>query len=172
MPAHSPARLSGRRGLLGVTGGGAPYKAAELVRRLKESGAEVQVLMTRGARKFVAPRTFQALSGRPVRTDLWDEAAELAMGHIELARWADAIVVAPATANFLAHLAQGRADDLLTTVCLASPRAVMVAPAMNQQMWAQAATQDNLNLLRKRGVTLLGVGEGNQACGDVGPGRM
>ena len=165
-------RLSGRRILLGVTGGIAAYKAADLVRRLKEVGAEVQVVMTQGAQQFVTPRTFAALSGRPVREDLWDAAAEAAMGHIELARWADAIIVAPASADFLARLTQGRADDLLTTLCLASKSPLFVAPAMNQQMWASKATQSNLKTLRKRKVNLLGVGVGGQACGDVGPGRM
>ena len=164
--------LSGRRILLGVTGGIAAYKAADLVRRLKEVGAEVQVVMTQGAQQFVTPRTFAALSGRPVREDLWDAAAEAAMGHIELARWADAIIVAPASADFLARLTQGRADDLLTTLCLASKSPLFVAPAMNQQMWASKATQSNLKTLRKRKVNLLGVGVGGQACGDVGPGRM
>jgi phosphopantothenoylcysteine decarboxylase / phosphopantothenate---cysteine ligase len=164
--------LAGRRLLLGVTGGIAAYKAAELTRRLKELGAEVQVVMTGGAQQFVTKQTFQALSGKPVRDDLWDEAAEAAMGHIELARWADAVVVAPASADFIARLAQGRADDLLTTLCLASSRPLFVAPAMNQQMWANKATQQNLALLKKRGVNLLGPGEGDQACGDVGPGRL
>lgn len=170
-PTPNP-RLTGRRILLGVTGGIAAYKAAELTRRLKESGAEVQVVMTQGARKFVATRTFQALSGRPVRTSLWDEAAEAAMGHIELARWADLVVVAPASADFIARLAQGRADDLLSTLCLASDRPLFVAPAMNRQMWGNPATQDNLAQLKKRGIRLLGPGSGDQACGEVGPGRM
>ena len=170
LPPNS--RLAGRRLLLGVTGGIAAYKAAELTRRLKEYGAEVQVVMTEGAKHFVTPRTFQALSSRPVRDDLWDAAAEAAMGHIELARWADAVVVAPASADFIARLTQGRADDLLTTLCLASDRPLFVAPAMNQQMWANKATQENLALLRKRGVRLLGPAAGDQACGEVGPGRL
>lgn len=170
--ARQGQRLAGRRLLLGVTGGIAAYKSAELVRRLKEEGADVQVVMTAGAQQFVTPRTFAALSGRPVREDLWDAAAEAAMGHIELARWADAIVVAPASADFIARLTQGRADDLLTTLCLASKSPLFLAPAMNQQMWAGKATQANLKTLRKRGVNLLGVGVGGQACGDVGPGRM
>ena len=165
-------RLAGRRVLLGVTGGIAAYKAAELTRRLKELGADVQVVMTGGAQQFVTKQTFQALSGKPVRDDLWDEAAEAAMGHIELARWADAVLVAPASADFIARLAQGRADDLLTTLCLASSRPLFVAPAMNQQMWGNKATQENLALLKKRGVHVLGPGEGDQACGDVGPGRL
>lgn len=167
-----PRALAGRRILLGVTGGIAAYKAAELTRRLKEAGAEIQVVMTGGAQQFVTKQTFQALSGKPVRDDLWDEAAEAAMGHIELARWADAVLVAPASADFIARLAQGRADDLLTTVCLASSRPLFVAPAMNQQMWANKATQDNLARLDKRGVKLLAPGFGTQACGDVGPGRL
>ncbi|MCI0749043.1 MAG: bifunctional phosphopantothenoylcysteine decarboxylase/phosphopantothenate--cysteine ligase CoaBC [Nevskiales bacterium] len=167
-----PLRLAGRRIVLGVTGGIAAYKAAELARRLKEMGAEIQVVMTEGAQQFVAPRTFQALSGRSVRTTLWDEAAEAAMGHIELARWADAVVVAPASADFLARLVQGRADDLLTTLCLASAGPVFVAPAMNQKMWAHKATRENLAVLKKRGVRQLGPGSGDQACGEVGPGRM
>lgn len=170
--SRSGASLAGRRILLGVTGGIAAYKSADLVRRLKEAGAEVQVVMTAGAQQFVTPRTFAALSGRAVREDLWDEAAELAMGHIELARWGDAILIAPASADFIARLAQGRAVDLLTTVCLASKAPVFVAPAMNQQMWANKATQDNLKRLHKRKVNLLAPGFGNQACGDVGPGRL
>jgi phosphopantothenoylcysteine decarboxylase/phosphopantothenate--cysteine ligase len=158
--------------LLGVTGGIAAYKSAEIVRRLKERGAEVQVVMTDGARQFVTPLTFQALSGRPVRTDLWDEAAEAAMGHIELARWPDRILVAPASADFLARLAQGLADDLLATLCLATDVPISVAPAMNRLMWANAATQANVATLRERGVVVLGPGEGDQACGETGPGRM
>jgi phosphopantothenoylcysteine decarboxylase/phosphopantothenate--cysteine ligase len=158
--------------LLGVTGGIAAYKSAELVRRLRERGAEVQVVMTAGARQFVTPLTFQALSGRPVRTDLWDEAAEAAMGHIELARWADRVLIAPASADFLARLAHGLAGDLLTTLCLATDAPLSVAPAMNRLMWANAATQANVALLRSRGVAVLGPAEGDQACGETGPGRM
>ena len=160
------------RVLLGVTGGIAAYKSAEIVRRLRERGAEVQVVMTAGARQFVTPLTFQALSGRPVRSDLWDEAAEAAMGHIELARWADRILVAPATADFIARVAHGLADDLLTTLCLATDSPLSVAPAMNRLMWANAATQANVELLRSRGVAILGPGIGDQACGETGPGRM
>jgi len=160
------------RVLLGVTGGIAAYKAAELVRRLRGRGAEVQVVMTSGARQFVTPLTFQALSGRPVRTDLWDAAAEAAMGHIELARWAEQVLVAPASADFLARLAQGRADDLLATLCLATDAPLAVAPAMNRLMWANAATQANVATLRARGIAILGPGEGDQACGETGPGRM
>jgi phosphopantothenoylcysteine decarboxylase / phosphopantothenate---cysteine ligase len=165
-------RSSPRRILLGVTGGIAAYKAAELVRRLKERGAEVQVVMTDAARRFVTPLTFQALSGRPVRTTLWDEAAEAAMGHIELARWAELVLVAPASADFIARLAGGRADDLLTTLCLATAAPVWVAPAMNRLMWANPATQENAATLGARNVRLLGPASGEQACGESGPGRM
>lgn len=164
--------LSGRRVLLGVTGGIAAYKAAELVRRLGDAGAQVRVAMTDNATRFVTPLTFQALSGNPVRVTLWDAAAEAAMGHIELARWADDILVAPASADFLARLAHGFADDLVTTLCLASAAPVYVAPAMNQQMWASPATQDNLARLRARGVGVFGPAAGSQACGDVGAGRL
>jgi len=158
--------------LLGVTGGIAAYKSAELVRRLREQGAEVQVVMTEGARQFVGPLTFQALSGRPVRSDLWDATAEAAMGHIELARWAERIVIAPASADFLARLAHGHANDLLSTLCLATDAPIAVAPAMNRLMWANAATQANVATLRARGVTILGPAEGEQACGETGAGRM
>ena len=166
------AALAGERVLLGVSGGIAAYKAADLVRRLRDAGAEVQVVMTAGARRFVTPLTFQALSGRPVRTTLWDEASEAAMGHIELARWATRILVAPASANLIARLAQGRADDLLTTLCLASEAPVALAPAMNRVMWANAATQANVQALRAGGAAILGPGSGDQACGEVGAGRM
>ena len=158
--------------LLGVTGGIAAYKSAEIVRRLKERGAEVQVVMTGAARQFVTPLTFQALSGRPVRTDLWDESAEAAMGHIELARWADRILIAPASADFLARLAHGLASDLLTTLCLATDVPITVAPAMNRLMWANAATRANMALLAARGIEVIGPAEGDQACGETGPGRM
>jgi len=164
--------MNGKRIVLGVTGGIAAYKSPDLVRRLVDQGAEVQVVMTAGARQFVTPMTFQAVSGRPVRSDLWDPAAEAAMGHIELARWADLILIAPATADFMAHLAHGLADDLLTTVCLASSAPVAVAPAMNRQMWANEATQANVALLRSRGVHVLGPDSGSQACGETGEGRM
>jgi len=167
-----PARLSGRRILLGVTGGIAAYKAADLVRRLKEIGADVQVVMTDSAREFVTPLTFQAVSGREVRSGLFDTAAEAAMGHIELARWADLILIAPASANFLSKLAHGNADDLLSTLCLASDRPLAVAPSMNRLMWGHAATQANLATLRLRGVQILGPGSGSQACGETGDGRM
>lgn len=161
-----------RKIILGVTGGIAAYKSPDLVRRLIERGADVQVVMSRGAQQFVTPLTFQAVSGKPVRTDLWDDAAEAAMGHIELARWADEIVVAPATAEFLARLAHGFADDLLTTLCLATTAQITLAPAMNRQMWANPATQANVRTLRERGVRLLGPDAGEQACGEVGVGRM
>lgn len=161
-----------RRIVLGVTGGIAAYKSADLVRRLREQGAEVQVVMTSGATRFVTPLTFQALSGRPVRTELWDDAAEAAMGHIELARWAELVLVAPASADFLARLAGGRADDLLATTCLATAAPVWVAPAMNRQMWAHAATRANVETLAARKVRVLGPADGSQACGETGPGRM
>jgi phosphopantothenoylcysteine decarboxylase / phosphopantothenate---cysteine ligase len=161
-----------RKILLGVTGGIAAYKSPDLVRRLMDHGAQVQVVMSRGAQQFVTALTFQAVSGRAVRTDLWDEAAEAAMGHIELARWADEIVVAPATAEFIARLAHGFADDLLATVCLATTARITLAPAMNRQMWANAATQANVQILKERGVRMLGPASGEQACGEVGVGRM
>ncbi|MEP7096444.1 MAG: bifunctional phosphopantothenoylcysteine decarboxylase/phosphopantothenate--cysteine ligase CoaBC [Dokdonella sp.] len=164
--------LTGAHVLLGVSGGIAAYKAAELVRRLGDAGAEVRVVLTANAARFVTALTFQALSGNPVRTGLWDESAEAAMGHIELARWADEIVIAPASADCLARLAHGHADDLLTTLCLASAAPLSVAPAMNQQMWAHAATQANLGQLRARGVRMFGPGSGSQACGDFGAGRL
>lgn len=158
--------------LVGVTGGIAAYKAAELVRRLVDRGATVQVVMTAGAKEFVTPLTMQAVSGRPVRDDLWDLDAEAAMGHIELARWADRVIIAPASADFLAKLTHGRAEDLLTTLCLATEAPLAVAPAMNRVMWEDAATQANVATLRERGVVVLGPGDGSQACGEVGPGRM
>jgi phosphopantothenoylcysteine decarboxylase / phosphopantothenate---cysteine ligase len=161
-----------RKILLGVTGGIAAYKSPDLVRRLIDRGADVQVVMSHGAQQFVTPLTFQAVSGNPVRTDLWDEAAEAAMGHIELARWADEILIAPATADFIARLAHGFADDLLTTVALATHAPIAVAPAMNRLMWANAATQANIKLLKERGVRILGPASGEQACGEVGLGRM
>lgn len=164
--------LAGTRILLGVTGGIAAYKAAELTRRLVQAGAEVQVVLTDNAARFVSAQTFQALSGRAARSSLWDEGAEAAMGHIELARWADRILVAPASADCIARLAGGRADDLLTTLCLASTAPLAVAPAMNQQMWANAATQANLAVLRSRGIAIFGPASGEQACGDVGSGRL
>jgi phosphopantothenoylcysteine decarboxylase / phosphopantothenate---cysteine ligase len=164
--------MQGKHVLLGVTGGIAAYKSPDLVRRLRERGAEVQVVMTAGAREFVTPITFQAVSGRPVRSELWDAQAEAAMGHIELARWADAVLIAPASADFLARLATGQADDLLATLCLATDAPVLVAPAMNHLMWANAATRANVALLSERGIQILGPGEGDQACGEAGAGRM
>jgi len=164
--------LAGKQVLLGVSGGIAAYKAPDLVRRLRDQGAEVRVVMTPAAARFVTPLTFQAVSGHPVRDSLWDDAAEAAMGHIELARWADLVLVAPATADVLARLAAGMADDLLTTLCLATAAPLCVAPAMNRLMWASAATQDNMARLQGRGVCVLGPAEGPQACGETGAGRM
>ncbi|KAB7627374.1 bifunctional phosphopantothenoylcysteine decarboxylase/phosphopantothenate--cysteine ligase CoaBC [Alkalilimnicola sp. S0819] len=164
--------LAERHILLGVTGGIAAYKAADLVRKLREAGARVRVAMTAGAAEFVTPLTFQALSGEPVHQNLLDPDAEAAMGHIELARWADALLIAPASADFMARLAHGHASDLLSTVCLATDAPLFLAPAMNRLMWANAATQANARLLAERGVRLLGPGAGQQACGEVGDGRM
>ncbi|MDH5424826.1 MAG: bifunctional phosphopantothenoylcysteine decarboxylase/phosphopantothenate--cysteine ligase CoaBC [Gammaproteobacteria bacterium] len=158
--------------LLGVTGGIAAYKSVTLVRRLKDQGANVQVIMTESAQEFVTALTFQAISGNPVHTSLLDPQAEAAMGHIELARWADAIVIAPATANSMARLAGGEAGDLLTAVCLASKAPVALAPAMNQAMWSNQATQKNLQILKSRNIEIFGPAAGQQACGDVGEGRM
>lgn len=160
------------RVLLGVTGGIAAYKSPDLVRRLIERGAEVQVVMTAAAQKFITPTTFQAVSGRPVRSDLWDSAAEAAMGHIELARWAQLVLIAPASADFIARLAGGRADDLLATLCLATEAPIMIAPAMNRLMWSNKATQANVATVLARGVRVLGPGSGGQACGEIGEGRM
>ena len=165
-------RLYRKRIVLGVGGGIAAYKSAELVRRLRDQGAEVRVVMTRGGREFITPLTLQALSGHPVHLDLLDPAAEAAMGHIELAKWADLVLIAPATADLMARLAQGVADDLLTTLVLATDAQVALAPAMNQAMWRDAATQANLELLQSRGMRLFGPASGSQACGDVGLGRM
>jgi phosphopantothenoylcysteine decarboxylase / phosphopantothenate---cysteine ligase len=158
--------------LLGVTGGIAAYKSPDLVRRLIERGAEVQVVMTASAQRFVSAMSFQAVSGRPTRNDLWDGTAEAAMGHIELARWAQLVLIAPASADFIARLAGGRADDLLSTLCVATEAPIMIAPAMNRVMWANKATQANVELLISRGVRILGPAAGNQACGEVGAGRM
>lgn len=165
--------MAAKRILLGVTGGIAAYKSAELVRLLKKSGHEVRVVMTRGAEAFVTPLTFQALSGEPVRTSLLDPEAESGMGHIELAKWADQVVIAPASADFMARLAQGMADDLLTTLCCATEAPIAVAPAMNQAMWSNGRTQRNVDLLKADPqVSLWGPDQGAQACGDLGPGRM
>lgn len=165
-------RLAQRRILVGVSGGIAAYKSCGLVRRLREAGAEVRVVMTANAAHFVGAATFQALSGQAVRSSLWDAHAEAAMGHIELARWAERVVIAPATADVIARLAHGMADDLLTTLCLATTAPLYLAPAMNRQMWAHAAMQANLAVLRERGVHVLGPAAGDQACGEVGAGRM
>ena len=165
-------RLINRNFIVGVTGSIAAYKAAELTRSLIREGANVRVIMTEGACEFITPLTLQALSGHEVHTDLLDTEAEAAMGHIELARWADALLIAPASADSIARLVQGRADDLLGACALATPAPVFVAPAMNQEMWAKQATQDNVQTLIARGVTLLGPSSGSQACGDVGAGRL
>ncbi len=167
-----PTYLQGRRVLLGITGGIAAYKAAELVRGLRKAGVEVRVVMTEAATQFVTPMTLQALSGNPVRSALFDAEHETAMGHIELARWAELVLIAPASADFLARLNAGIANDLLSTLCLATEAPIAVAPAMNQQMWQAAVTQRNIVSLRGRGVHIWGPAEGEQACGEVGPGRM
>lgn len=164
--------LSNRNIIIAVSGGIAAYKSAELVRLLRKANANVRVLMTHGACEFITPLTLQALSGNPVHTELLDEEAEAGMGHIELARWADAVLVAPATADIIARIVQGRADDLVTAVILATPAPLFVAPAMNQQMWANQATQDNISALKQRGTVVVGPEAGEQACGDVGQGRL
>lgn len=164
--------LHNKRILLGVTGGIAAYKAADLTRQLRARGAEVRVVMTDAAQAFVTPLTFQALSGNPVATHLLDPLEESAMGHIALARWAELILIAPASADFIARLRAGMADDLLATLCLAAEAPIVLAPAMNRAMWANPATQENIGLLAARGVRLLGPAEGEQACGETGPGRM
>lgn len=166
------ARLFNRNFIVGVTGSIAAYKAAELTRSLIREGANVRVIMTEGACEFITPLTLQALSGHEVHTDLLDTEAEAAMGHIELARWADALLIAPASADSIARLVQGRADDLLGACALATPAPIFVAPAMNQEMWAKQATQDNVQTLVSRGVSMLGPSSGSQACGDVGSGRL
>jgi len=165
-------RLRGRRVLLGITAGVAAYKAAELARLLVREGARVRVVMTPSAREFIGAMTLQAITGQPVRDRVFDAEHEAAMGHIELARWAEAILVAPATADFLAKLRAGTADTLLHTLCLASEAPLAVAPAMNEKMWADPATRSNMQALQERGVQVLGPAVGEQACGDVGPGRM
>src|SRR6056297_3562532 len=187
LPAKGPLRLScgmesghgafmptltGKHVLLGVTGGIAAYKSPDLVRRLRAQGAEVRVVLTPSAARFVTPLTFQAVSGHPVRDGLWDASAEASMSHIELARWADLVLVAPATAGVLARLAAGMADDLLTTLCLATGAPVALAPAMNRLMWENAATRDNVATLQSHGLRVLGPGTGDQACGETGEGRM
>jgi phosphopantothenoylcysteine decarboxylase / phosphopantothenate---cysteine ligase len=172
MSPQEMSELAGRRILLGVTGGIAAYKSAELIRGLRRAGAEVRVVMTEAAAQFITPMTLQALSGWPVRQDLFDREHEAAMGHIELARWADLVLVAPATADFLARLAAGMADDLLTALCLAAETRICVAPAMNQGMWRNPATEANVAVLKQRGIESWGPAEGDQACGETGPGRM
>ncbi|MGB2155281.1 MAG: bifunctional phosphopantothenoylcysteine decarboxylase/phosphopantothenate--cysteine ligase CoaBC, partial [Porticoccaceae bacterium] len=164
--------LSNKRIILGVTGGIAAYKSAEVVRRLQDQGAEVRVVMTPAATEFIRPLTMQALSGNPVHTELLDPEAEAGMGHIELARWADLLLIAPASADFMATMVQGRADNLLSTVHMATPAMVAVAPAMNQAMWAHPANLANVSTLQERGVQIIGPDAGIQACGDHGPGRM
>jgi len=164
--------LTNKRILLGLTGGIAAYKCAELTRLLIKAGAEVRVGMTRAATEFITPLTMQALSGQRVHLDLLDSDAEAAMGHIELARWADLVLIAPATADFIARISHGQADDILSTMVLATSAKIAIAPAMNQAMWADKSTADNLNVLVDRGYHIFGPAEGEQACGDVGPGRM
>ena len=164
--------LSGKHILLGITGGIAAYKCPDLVRHLKKAGAQVRVVMTESASHFVTPMTLQALSGNAVSRDLFDPSAELSMSHIELAKWADLLLIAPATANIIAKMANGIADDLLSTICLATPAKIVIAPAMNQQMYKAAATQQNLASLASRNTLILGPDDGFQACGDFGPGRM
>jgi phosphopantothenoylcysteine decarboxylase/phosphopantothenate--cysteine ligase len=163
---------SNKRILLGVSGGIAAYKSPDIVRRLRERGFDVRVAMTPAAREFITPLTLQAVSGKPVHTELLDAGAEAAMGHIELARWADTVLIAPASADFLAKLAHGLAGDLLSTICLATSAPIVVAPAMNRQMWDAKATRENVGVLKARGISFFGPGEGSQACGEVGPGRM
>ncbi|CAI8262085.1 MAG: Coenzyme A biosynthesis bifunctional protein CoaBC [Porticoccaceae bacterium UBA1117] len=164
--------LSNKRIIVGVTGGIAAYKSAEIVRRLQDRGADVRVVMTPGAEEFIRPLTMQALSGHPVHSGLLDEKAEAGMGHIELARWADLLLIAPATADFMATMVHGKADSLLAAIYLATPALVAVAPAMNQGMWRHPASLDNVEKLNQRGVTIIGPDSGIQACGDTGPGRM
>lgn len=166
------SKLKDKRVLLGISGGIAAYKTPDLVRKLKAQGADVRVVVTQSAKEFVSNLSLQAVSGWPVCDDLLDPAAEAAMGHIELAKWADVILIAPATANIMAKITYGLADDLLTTLVLATAAPIVIAPAMNQQMWAATATQANLQTLLSRGITVLGPDQGEQACGDVGPGRM
>ena len=164
--------LSGKNILLGITGGIAAYKCPDLVRHLKKAGAQVRVVLTESASHFVAPMTLQAVSGNAVSKELFDPTAELSMSHIELAKWADLVLIAPATANIIAKMANGIADDLLSTICLATPAKIVIAPAMNQQMYKAAATQQNLATLESRNTLVLGPDDGFQACGDIGPGRM
>ena len=164
--------LTNKRVLLGISGGIAAYKCVELVRRLREQGAEVRVVMTAAAKAFITPLTLQAVSGHPVADDLLDPAAESSMGHIQLAKWADLVLLAPATADLMARMAAGMGNDLLTTLCLATSAPLAIAPAMNQQMYQAQVTQENIAKLAARGALIWGPAEGAQACGDVGPGRM
>ena len=164
--------LSGKKILLGISGGIAAYKCAELTRRLKDQGAEVRIVMTSAAKEFITPLTMQAVSGHEIADDLLDPRAKSSMGHIELAKWADLILLAPATANLIARLRAGLADELLTTLCLATPSPIAVSPAMNMEMYLAQATQENISVLAKRSMLIWGPGEGPQACGDIGPGRM
>ncbi|WP_028864638.1 bifunctional phosphopantothenoylcysteine decarboxylase/phosphopantothenate--cysteine ligase CoaBC [Psychromonas aquimarina] len=168
----STLALSGKNILLGISGGIAAYKCAELTRRLKEQGADVRIVMTASAKEFITPLTMQAVSGHAIADDLLDPNAEAGMGHIELAKWADLVLLAPATANLIARLRAGMADELLTTLCLATPAPIAVSPAMNMEMYLAAATQENISVLAQRGMMIWGPGQGAQACGDVGPGRM
>ncbi|MFC3393385.1 bifunctional phosphopantothenoylcysteine decarboxylase/phosphopantothenate--cysteine ligase CoaBC [Brenneria rubrifaciens] len=172
MTELSSQPVSGKRIVLGISGGIAAYKCPELVRRLRDCGADVRAVMTPAAKAFIAPLTLQAVTGYPVSDDLLDPAAEASMGHIELGKWADLVILAPATADLIARLAAGMANDLLTTLCLATAAPIAVAPAMNQQMYRAAPTQDNLRTLTERGCMLWGPDSGSQACGDIGPGRM
>jgi phosphopantothenoylcysteine decarboxylase/phosphopantothenate--cysteine ligase len=176
-PSHTYVKptmidLQNKKILLGVSGSIAAYKSPDLVRRLKDRGADVRVVLTASAAKLVSPAVFQAVSGESVRGDLWDEQAEAAMGHIELAKWADMVLIAPATANVIAQLANGNADSLLSTLCLATESPIVIAPSMNQAMYRNDSTQANINSLSRRNVRFIGPDVGDQACGDVGPGRM
>lgn len=164
--------LEGKKIVLGISGGIAAYKCAELTRRLSERGAQVKVVMTKAAKEFITPLTMQAVSGQPVSESLLDPAAEASMGHIEIAKWADLVLLAPATADLIARMAAGMGNDLLTTVVLATDAPVAVAPAMNQQMYRNVATQENIATLQRRGMTIWGPASGEQACGDIGAGRM
>lgn len=166
------AMLKGKKIVLGISGGIAAYKCPEIVRRLRDQGADVRVVMTNAAKAFITPLTLQAVSGHPVSDDLLDPAAEASMGHIELGKWADMIILAPATADLLARITAGMANDLLSTICLATAAPIAAVPAMNQQMYKAAATQHNLSILASRGIQLWGPDSGSQACGDIGPGRM
>ena len=164
--------LTNKRIVLGVSGSIAAYKAPDIVRRLQDLGADVRVIVTDGGREFVSERSLQTISKNKVHNNLWDKEAELSMGHIEIAKWADVIIIAPASANTIAKLCHGRADDLLSTVILATEAKIMIAPAMNQQMFAASAMKDNLGLLKARGIDIINPGFGDQACGDVGEGRL